>query len=245
MPCHSNFLFYQIAFNHSPLCSWSKAQNSALQPTLISNKVLGSKASIPRSPTLRLHWQATSLIAIKTALPSEQASWFGGYELGNTPFAVATTGNITFPPRGSGILGLSFYPGNSQLQLSSNGIEVGAEEASFTIPFVEQLWRLNALKQPLFSFNMILDEHDKNATDESPGGHLLLGGVDESLYEGEIVYSSLLVDQSLSSDYRRATIQGVSFNGKLLPESGFDASFDTGTGVSQLPFSIISDILSQ
>ena len=95
---------------------------------------------------------------------------------------------------------------------------------------------------------MILDEHDKNATDESPGGHLLLGGVDESLYEGEIVYSSLLVDSSLSSDYPsnwRATVQGVSFNGKLLPESGFDASFDTGTSVSQLPFSIINNILSQ
>lgn len=173
---------------------------------------------------------------------------FGGYELGNAPFAVATTGNITFPPRASGILGLSFSPGNSQLQSSSNGMEVAAEEASFTIPFVEQLWRMNALKQPLFSFNMILDEHDKNATDESPGGHLLLGGVDESLYEGEIVYSSLLVDPSLSSDYPsnwRATIQGVSFNGKLLPESGFDASFDTGTSVSQLPFSIINNIMSQ
>lgn len=182
----------------------------------------------------------------------EDTVTFGGYELANAPFSVAFSGNITFAPRGSGILGLSFSPLNNRVDLPDAndplGTPVASNDATFTLPYVQQLYELGALNEPLFSFNFFVQSENGEATDESPGGELLLGGVDDSLYEGDIVYSSLLIDPSFSPDYPSTwtvAIQGVSFNGNLLPNSQFAAVFDTGTTYSQLPLSIVNNIFSQ
>lgn len=167
---------------------------------------------------------------------------FGGYELGNAPFALATSGNASFAG-GDGLIGLSFSPFNSVY---------GQADSSYTLPLVEILWHLNLLSEPLFSFNMFTQSFDpllgSPPYPSAPGGELLLGGVDESLFEGDIVYSPLVVDASISFDYPsswKTTVQGVIINGNLLPNSRFDAIFDTGTANSQLPQSILNNLFAE
>ena len=74
--------------------------------------------------------------------------------------------------------------------------------------------------------------HFRGQMSSAPGGQLLLGGVDSSLFEGDIAYSPLVANSSLSTEYPtnwKSTIQGMAANGNALPNSRFDAIFDSGT----------------
>lgn len=172
------------------------------------------------------------LITAPSVLPQLRFSdtiIFGGYEIGNAAFALASSGNASFGG-GDGLIGLSFSPLNNYN---------GSAQASYTLPLVETLWHLGALKSPLFSFNMftqnfnpLLDSPSEDSPPPTPGGELLLGGVNDSLFEGDIAYSPLVVDSGWTTEYPsswRTTVQGVIINGELLPNSRFDALFDTGT----------------
>lgn len=118
-------------------------------------------------------------------------------------------------------------------------VSQGDPASSYTLPLIEQLWHLEVLEQPIFSFYMSTRQSNPDFTAAAedtflsfPGGELMLGGHDSSLFEGDSAYSPLVVSPTFSYDYPSewlSTIQGVIINGNLLPGSKFDAVFDTET----------------
>ena len=57
----------------------------------------------------------------------------------------------------------------------------------------------------------------------APGGHLLIGGIDSAVLDGDPVYQPVT-----RAAYWQTNIQGYQANGKSLPGAGGQAIFDTG-----------------
>lgn len=114
----------------------------------------------------------------------------------------------------SGIMGLAF-PSISTLR---------------STPVAQLLATQGVLAEPLFSF--ALQEASAGAGPSSPGGVMTLGGVNQSHYAGEIVYTNLT-----SETYWLIPLQGVSVGSNQLTGSGTtgNVAIDTGTSLIGAP----------
>ncbi|KAH9932455.1 aspartic peptidase domain-containing protein [Fomitopsis serialis] len=132
-------------------------------------------------------------------------------------------GNVT------GIMGLAFQT------LAATG----------AVPFWQALIGQNSLANPEFAFYLTRFVDDMSASVEEPGGTFTLGGVNGSLYSGDITYYPL-TDTS-GPTYWTLTISGVTVNGNSvgLGSSSANAAIDTGTTLIGGPSDAISAIYAQ
>lgn len=101
----------------------------------------------------------------------------------NQPFAVAKKGSFSTPGDISGLLGLGWSSSNVGNTKSSTN----------STPLVEQMWRQDLLKDPLFSFAMLRNAEQKgvNWTSESKGGLFTLGELDSEQFQGDVKWKPL------------------------------------------------------
>ncbi|PVG04891.1 acid protease [Serendipita vermifera] len=114
--------------------------------------------------------------------------------------------------------------------------------ASGGTPFWLRLAAAEVFDQPLMSFCLTRFLGVDNATDSEPGGVFTLGGVNSSLYEGEIDYVSLPIAAGTywSLPLKSLTIQGTAI--PLQEGSSSYAAIDTGTTLIGGPAEYIDQI---
>lgn len=132
-------------------------------------------------------------------------------------------GNVT------GILGLAFQ------SLAATG----------AVPLWAQLIADGKLNNPEFGFYLTRFVNDESAEDEEPGGTFTLGGVNGSLYSGDISYYDL-ADAS-SPTYWTLGISEITVNGETVDigSSSANAAIDTGTTLIGGPSDAVSAIYAQ
>lgn len=132
-------------------------------------------------------------------------------------------GNVT------GILGLAFQ------SLAATG----------AVPLWAQLIADGKLNNPEFGFYLTRFVDDESAEDEEPGGTFTLGGVNGSLYTGDITYYDL-ADAS-SPTYWTLALSEITVNGQKvdLGSSSANAAIDTGTTLIGGPSDAVSAIYAQ
>lgn len=144
----------------------------------------------------------------------------GSYTVTNQAFAVvnkATSGLLSGDV--SGIMGMAF-----EALASTN-----------SAPF----WQ--SAKIDTFAFGMTRFVNVSTATDVEPGGVMTLGGINTTLYQGDINYVSLK-----SESYWLIAMDSVSINGQVLTGSQSNAvAIDTGTSLIGAPTSIVSAVYAQ
>ncbi|PWN33266.1 acid protease [Meira miltonrushii] len=172
-----------------------------------------------------------------TALYSTDTISFRDMTLVNQPVGVIHSGNVTYGPAASGIMGLAFEAASLGLRAT---------------PPVQQLLFSKALKAPVFSFALMRPSVAAEQTSTSgitqPGGIFTLGQIDSDQYQGPIGWSSV-VSTTQGSDIPHkwlAMLDSVSVNGNVVPDSqGIVANFDTGSSVSRGSVQLIDAILAQ
>lgn len=132
-------------------------------------------------------------------------------------------GNVT------GILGLAFQ------SLAATG----------AVPLWAQLIADGKLTNPEFGFYLTRFVDDESALEEEPGGTFTLGGVNGSLYTGDITYYDL-ADAS-SPTYWTLSISAITVDGQTvdLGSSSANAAIDTGTTLIGGPSDAVSAIYDQ
>ncbi|KZT71687.1 acid protease, partial [Daedalea quercina L-15889] len=132
-------------------------------------------------------------------------------------------GNVT------GIMGLAFQ------SLAATG----------AVPFWQALVSQGSLSNPEFAFYLTRFISDETALAEEPGGTFTIGGVNGSLYSGDIAYYSL-ADAS-SPSYWTLAISAITVNGNTvsLGSSSANAAIDTGTTLIGGPSDAVSAIYAE
>jgi cathepsin D len=157
-----------------------------------------------------------------------------GLELINQPIGVIQSGNVSYGPMASGILGLAF-------QAVSTGM--------LATPPIHQLYLDGALKAPLFSFALrrpsAASELSSQSTITQPGGIFTLGKLDNDQYQGQIGWSTLVSSGTKPSVPTKwlAPLDNITVNGILVDGSqGLVANFDTGSSASRASASTLASI---
>ncbi|OAV99883.1 hypothetical protein PTTG_01476 [Puccinia triticina 1-1 BBBD Race 1] len=144
----------------------------------------------------------------------------GSYTVTNQAFAVvnkATSGLLSGDV--SGIMGMAFQ---SLASTSSS-------------PF----WQ--SAKIDTFAFGISRFVNISTATDVEPGGIMTLGGVNNTLFQGDVNYISLK-----SQSYWLIAMDSVSINGQVLTGSQSNAvAIDTGTSLIGAPTAIVAAVYAQ
>ncbi|KAH9839095.1 acid protease [Rhodofomes roseus] len=132
-------------------------------------------------------------------------------------------GNVT------GIMGLAFQ------SLAATG----------AVPFWQALISQGSLSNPEFAFYLTRFVDDESAETEEPGGTFTIGGVNGSLYSGDITYYDLT--DSTSPTYWTLTISGITVDGHSvsLGSSAANAAIDTGTTLIGGPSDAVAAIYDQ
>lgn len=152
----------------------------------------------------------------------------GSYVVKQQPFgAMTVTSQNMYAGSASGVLGLSFNAGSS----ISNG----------AYPF----WQ--SAKIGMFAISMSgfkgdpLPSADTTSQPEQPGGVLTLGGVEKSLYTGDINFIPLSSDA-----YWQIPIDALKLNGVVIENSQSDrVMIDSGTSLIGLPSQLVKAIYKQ
>ncbi|KAM0789608.1 hypothetical protein ACM66B_000414 [Microbotryomycetes sp. NB124-2] len=139
----------------------------------------------------------------------------GGYTA-DTVFAAANTLNEAFTPYPiSGLFGLGF----------------GVIASSGYVPWFERLLNSTELQNPYFSIYLI---RASDVTDEVegsiPGAQLCVGCIDESKYTGDINWVPVN-----SEAFWTVPMDGINFNGSVIPGTEMNAAIDSGTSLIQIP----------
>ncbi|KAL6299535.1 aspartic peptidase domain-containing protein [Sparassis latifolia] len=157
-----------------------------------------------------------------------------GFQVSAQEFAVVTEvsqGMLNAPV--SGLMGLAWQ------QIASSG----------ATPFWEALQQTSgALSEPLMAFQLTRFDNNTRVVPQSglePGGTFTLGGVDSSLYTGDIDYQDI---PSGETGYWMQQLTGLTSQGKnvTLPSgSSSFAAIDTGTTLVGGPASVIAAIYAE
>jgi len=144
----------------------------------------------------------------------------GSYTVTNQAFAVvnrATSGLLSGDV--SGIMGMAF-----QSLASTN-----------SAPF----WQ--SAKIDTFAFGITRFVNISSATDVEPGGVMTLGGINTTLFQGDVTYIPLK-----SQSYWLIAMDSVSINGQILAGSQSNAvAIDTGTSLIGAPTAIVAAVYAQ
>ncbi|KAA1131915.1 hypothetical protein PGTUg99_033627 [Puccinia graminis f. sp. tritici] len=144
----------------------------------------------------------------------------GSYTVTNQAFAVvnkATSGLLSGDV--SGIMGMAFQ------SLAS----------TTSAPF----WQ--SAKIDTFAFGISRFVNISTATDVEPGGVMTLGGINNTLFQGDVNYISLK-----SQSYWLIAMDSVSINGQVLTGSQSNAvAIDTGTSLIGAPTAIVAAVYAQ
>ncbi|KNZ56645.1 uncharacterized protein VP01_2356g1 [Puccinia sorghi] len=144
----------------------------------------------------------------------------GSYTVTNQAFAVvnkATSGLLSGDV--SGIMGMAF-----QSLASTN-----------SAPF----WQ--SAKIDTFAFGITRFVNISSATDVEPGGVMTLGGINNTLFQGDVNYIPLK-----SQSYWLIAMDSVSINGQVLIGSQSNAvAIDTGTSLIGAPTSVVAAVYAQ
>jgi cathepsin D len=172
-----------------------------------------------------------------TALYSTDTITFRDMTLLDQPLGVIHSGNVTYGPAASGIMGLAFEAASLGLRAT---------------PPVQQLLFSKALKAPVFSFALmrpsVAAEQTQTSGVTQPGGIFTLGQIDNDQFQGSIGWSQVVSTTQGSNVPHKwlSKLDSLSINGKIVPDSqGIVANFDTGSSVSRGSVQLIDAILSQ
>ncbi|KAM0753939.1 acid protease [Meredithblackwellia eburnea MCA 4105] len=141
-------------------------------------------------------------------LVQDQVS-FGSYSLNQIFVAASSNDHLTTNPSPTALIGLAWQ----------------ALAETKAVPFVQALWQNGLLAQPLFAFNI---GNDKTTSDTGliSGGTLTLGGVDSSVYSGDIHYTALSADQT---GFWNIPLSDMAVNGTSLQVTDGAVTIDSGT----------------
>ncbi|KAA1087526.1 hypothetical protein PGT21_033127 [Puccinia graminis f. sp. tritici] len=207
---------------------WIATYNSSMKESLENTDVGGSLFYYKKSST----FQSSDVAYTIPYADSSYASGIvvydtvqqGSYSVKDQPFgAMTVTSKGMFEGSASGILGLSFNDDSA-----NNGI----------YPFWQKA------KIDMFSISMSgfkdapLSKTDSPDKPEQPGGVFTLGGVEKSLYTGDINYVRLS-----STTHWQIPIDGLKFNGALIDNSQSDSvMIDSGTSLIGIPAPLVHAI---
>ncbi|BEI80158.1 hypothetical protein CcaverHIS002_0106870 [Cutaneotrichosporon cavernicola] len=136
----------------------------------------------------------------------------------------SSSGQLIDPPL-SGLMGLAFQT------IANSG----------ALPWWQNLAQ-NTWKNPQFGVFMARYRGQKRVSDtEQNGGEIMFGGVNTSLYQGDINYINI---GPTEEDYWRIPIQAIAISGKQVAyqSSSANAAIDTGTTLIGAPTSVVRDI---
>ncbi|KAH9452652.1 hypothetical protein Pst134EA_015483 [Puccinia striiformis f. sp. tritici] len=211
---------------------WVATYNSSLRESLENTDVGGSLFYYKKSSTFEASEVAYTIPYADSSYASGVVAYDtvqqGSYSVKEQPFgAMTVTSKDMFEGSASGILGLSFEDDKSD----ANGIH----------PF----WQKAKIDRFSISMSGFKDAplSKKDAADkpEQPGGVLTLGGVEKSLYTGDINYIPLS-----SSSHWQIPIDGLKFNGASVDNSQSDkVLIDSGTSLIGIPAPLVHAIYKQ
>lgn len=172
-----------------------------------------------------------------TALYSTDTVTFRDMTLVDQPLGVIHSGNVTYGPAASGIMGLAFEAASLGLRAT---------------PPVQQLLFSKALKAPVFSFALmrpsVAAEQAQTSGITQPGGIFTLGQIDNDQFQGSIGWSQVVSTTQGSNVPHKwlSKLDSLAVNGNIVPDTeGIVANFDTGSSVSRGSVQLIDAILSQ
>ncbi|KAK4050499.1 ribosomal 40S subunit protein S18B [Microbotryomycetes sp. JL221] len=112
---------------------------------------------------------------------------------------------------------------------------------SKSTPLVQRLWEQGVLSEPVFGFALARWNGDVDANaDIMPGGLMTLGGVNSTLFEGEINWIPLKSQSYWQIDLEAVSISGSSIDLELGP-----VAIDTGTSLIGVPEEAAERIYAQ
>lgn len=166
---------------------------------------------------------------VQGALGTDTVSLAGQTVSSQTFLVVDTVSSNLLDGNVTGIMGLAFQ------SLAATG----------AVPFWQALISQGSLSNPEFAFYLTRFVDDESAAEEEPGGTFTIGGVNGSLYSGDITYYDL-ADTS-SPTYWTLTISGINVNGNSvnLGSSTANAAIDTGTTLIGGPSDAVAAIYDQ
>lgn len=149
---------------------------------------------------------------------------FGLVERTQSQGVGSSSGNLIDPPL-SGLMGLAFKT------IANSG----------AMPWWQTL-ASNVWKDPQFGVYMARFRGQRYASDfEQNGGEIMFGGVNTSMFTGELNYIDI---PSTDEDYWRIPIEAIAINGEQVPykSPSANAAIDTGTTLIGAPTSVVRDI---
>ncbi|XP_069696619.1 cathepsin D-like [Periplaneta americana] len=201
---------FQVIFDTGSANLWIPSTQCSILtlPCNFHRKYSSSTSSTyqPNGTNIKIHY-GTGVVG---GYLTKDTVTIGGLPVRNQTF-LEVTAQPTFPfllRTFDGILGLAFSP---------------LAEAS-VVPVFYNMYYQNLIPQPVFSFHFNSDQ------DASPGGMLILGGSDPSLYRGNFSY--VPVTKPL---YWQIQVNRIETNGVILCEEGCEGTADTGTSMIRGP----------
>lgn len=112
--------------------------------------------------------------------------------------------------------------------------------SSRATPFVQNLWQDGRLPEPIIAFAFETYAYDELTAQNLPGGSMTIGGVDSSMYSGEINWIPLV-----ERGYWDIPLDGVTVNGQDVGVSAAQTVIDTGTTLIGAPAAAVAAIYAQ
>ncbi|EJD47023.1 acid protease [Auricularia subglabra TFB-10046 SS5] len=121
------------------------------------------------------------------------------------------------------------------------GLGFQAIAATRSPPLWQNLLEAGQLDAPIMGFALTRNlDNAQSSTETNPGGTFTLGGIDNSLFTGEIDYVSLV-----SPAFWTLPIRSLTVNGADVPMNSQFGAIDTGTTLIGAPSAIVQQIYSQ
>ncbi|TFY53179.1 hypothetical protein EVJ58_g9594 [Rhodofomes roseus] len=147
----------------------------------------------------------------------------------------------------NGEVSITYGSGDVQGSLGTDTVSLAGRRLAATgaVPFWQALISQGSLSNPEFAFYLTRFVDDESAETEEPGGTFTIGGVNGSLYSGDITYYDLT--DSTSPTYWTLTISGITVDGHSvsLGSSAANAAIDTGTTLIGGPSDAVAAIYDQ
>lgn len=237
-------IFVILDTSSSDLAIFSPAYTSQYHPSDSSSTSLGnafdssaSSTFTPINQTFQNHYGSGSTQTYFEADKAQETMTLENYTLTDQMFGLIGTGNVSYGPLTSGILGLAF-------EAASMGIQA--------TPLVQQLYFNGAFASPVFSFALMRPSSALEKVSQShitqPGGIFTLGQLDSDQYQGSIGWSPLVTpstDGNVPTKWL-ATLDNITVSGALVDGSaGMVANYDTGSSATRASESILDAIFAK
>ncbi|KAI8449960.1 aspartic peptidase A1, partial [Phakopsora pachyrhizi] len=214
--------------------------------TLTRGTTSSSSASLPAMGAIGSP-SSSSFASTGASFNSSQSS---SYKSSSTPFRITYGSGSASGLVGTDTVSLTGYTVNNQafatVSQASSGLLSGDVSGIMGMAFTSlsstkavPFWESANIN--VFAFGITRFVNISSSNEIEPGGVLTLGGLNSSLYKGNISYVNLK-----SESYWVIAMDAVSINGQAIPGSQSDSvAIDTGTSLIGAPSSVVRAVYSQ